>query len=813
LILIQVFSVHSFPDADIPKVGLKVMSLEVEKESLISQGTDKFRFENSKFYGFAVRRGAPFNISVELNREIDLSKVEFGVSADNSEDVIFNFVTCHGIDTEKEPNEGFFYILEITTEADDPIGRHLDFALNVGDEGEKTIFTYPFPIYVLFNPYNSKDSAYMPDPEVRQSHLETEVSAYFQGEASDVEVDQWYFAQYEPIMLEAVFYLIEEAECNATVLKDPREVAKVLAHVLGYWTEPSPHQGNPHGILNGHWFDENFVNGTNPDDWRSSLDIVQQWYDNDKTPVSYAQCWIFACVGRSLYLSLGLVSRTVAGYSTMVDGSVIQYTNSLETHTFDDGMVHHVVMIFFDSKAAVRYQWGMVWNFHSWAEIYVSSNEEKEEYSGWHACDPTLPGNGPTPQRAIFNLDEEVAWGSSDFISDLHSTVVMKLVQCIPEVDAKKLPANTTTCPEVSTISVKARGAPLVLTEATSDPTIREDITHEYVDHTRDAFVALADGSKPYPEAMAQASLDHSPPPPASPSNPSSPPSSPSPPPSYSPPSAGTDESSSSNSFLGVKPDTATDFSLEIDTKCPTTEKCTGDKVRATIQITAPPQVGSSRKALDQALSYEVSVTGEMMRQNQPARLGVALQWAKTVVLSGSNGWSASLPVELPLAQALQLLGQERLGKHRMYLHLTVIARSLSGGGYLFDQANLLLTPPSPLRLSHEVPKHVAHLSLEAEASTLLKTGVAAPSHFTVHLTNPYPHKMENTCIHIKTLHFLALEIEGEECFGKIEEGESVTVSKPLKVLGLPAGDYSVSVMMTADDLPTFKSVRKVIVN
>ena len=59
-------------------------------------------------------------------------------------------------------------------------------------------------------------------------------------------------------------------------------------------------------------FDENFTNGTNPDDWVSSLDIVQQWYDGGKKPVNYGQCWVFGCLGRTLTASLGLVSRQVS---------------------------------------------------------------------------------------------------------------------------------------------------------------------------------------------------------------------------------------------------------------------------------------------------------------------------------------------------------------------------------------------------------------------------------------------------------------------------------------------------------------------
>jgi hypothetical protein len=50
----------------------------------------------------------------------------------------------------------------------------------------------------------------------------------------------------------------------------------------------------------------------NPDDWVSSFDIVDKWYKMGKTPVNYGQCWVFAAVGRSLFASLGLVSRQVS---------------------------------------------------------------------------------------------------------------------------------------------------------------------------------------------------------------------------------------------------------------------------------------------------------------------------------------------------------------------------------------------------------------------------------------------------------------------------------------------------------------------
>ena len=59
----------------------------------------------------------------------------------------------------------------------------------------------------------------------------------------------------------------------------------------------------------------------------------------------------------------------MTGYSTTVDGSVVQYASGLEQVTFPDGKSHHIVATMYDQTGARRYQWGMIWNFHSWAEV------------------------------------------------------------------------------------------------------------------------------------------------------------------------------------------------------------------------------------------------------------------------------------------------------------------------------------------------------------------------------------------------------------------------------------------------------------
>lgn len=72
----------------------------------------------------------------------------------------------------------------------------------------------------------------------------------------------------------------------------------------------------------------------------------------------------------------------------------------------------------------------------------MRSEAESRKYDGWHAADPTLPGGGPSPVRAIHDLHEGYQYDTTEMIGDIHCTVVMKLVKCSPEVDARKVRAN-----------------------------------------------------------------------------------------------------------------------------------------------------------------------------------------------------------------------------------------------------------------------------------------------------------------------------------------------------------------------------------
>lgn len=771
------------PVATPPIEILKIQSMQIVKDSLAEHRTGLFRFDypeeetNSTWPGFAVRRGFPFNVSVVVDRELELDTQKFNIqsAAQGGEEERFRVVACHGLDRSRKSVEAgtYAYVVEVTTSVLDPAARYTDLTVSVGEDDDQAMFFYPFPVYVLYNPYFHQDVVYHPDAEYHKNYLEEEATIYFQGEASAVEEYHWYYGQFEPVMLEAAFDLLEGANASPKHRADPRETLRILSKVVGYWTESDPPQGNPAGILNGHWFDENFTGGTNPDDWVSSYDIVDQWYKGDKTPVSFGQCWVFAAVGRSLFASLGLVSRQVSGFGTMVDGSVTQYTNGVKAHAFADGKTHHVVMFFFDKTGEMRYQWGMVWNFHSWSEVYFNEPEkERAEFGGWHVVDPTLPGEGPASVRAIHDLVENVDYNVTDMIGDLHSTRVYKLVKCSPEVDAHKLPANATTCPEVKTLEVFARGAPFLLTSSSKHPQERMDITVNYVNHSVDAFVPLDDGTKPYPEALAQASLD---------------------------------KVTTELVSLPVVPEEPTG-ALKLTVRAVSEAVVVGRSVRVVVEVQAP-QSGEAR-------TVDVNVAGDILRINSPKRLASVVRHSSTIVLSKENDWRASVPVTVSLEEMIAS-GELKLGPFRHVVEFGVVAIDQATQDIQFDRSVVLLKNP---KAQVKAPERLIKVAIDALARganrKLGKDGVstAAPT-FDFSIVSPFVEEVQNVCVKINTLHSTLFGMEGKHCFEKLSPGETVKLSKELNDLTHVApGVYPISFAISAPSQPTSQYVHSLFI-
>lgn len=148
------------------------------------------------------------------------------------------------------------------------------------------------------------------------------------------------------------------------------------------------------GVLEGNWSGQ-YEKGTSPSSWNGSVAILKQWYEN-KSPVKYGQCWVFAGVLCTVFRCLGIPSRVITNFASAhdthgninieiiydVDGNIInrEYSNS-------------------DS----------VWNYHCWTEAWLSRNLDLgKEYSGWQILDATpqeksdgLYCLGPASQTAV----------------------------------------------------------------------------------------------------------------------------------------------------------------------------------------------------------------------------------------------------------------------------------------------------------------------------------------------------------------------------------------------------------------------------
>ena len=72
-------------------------------------------------------------------------------------------------------------------------------------------------------------------------------------------------------------------------------------------------------ILEGRW-DKKYDNGTSPMKWVNSHEILQKFYKT-KQRVKYGQCWVFAAIYQACLRALGIPSRIITNYGTVIDAN------------------------------------------------------------------------------------------------------------------------------------------------------------------------------------------------------------------------------------------------------------------------------------------------------------------------------------------------------------------------------------------------------------------------------------------------------------------------------------------------------------
>ena len=73
-------------------------------------------------------------------------------------------------------------------------------------------------------------------------------------------------------------------------------------------------------VLEGRWEFRNphFEDGIHPTVWVNSQDILRKFERSNKI-VKYGQCWVFAAIYQTCCRALGIPSRIITNYQTVVD--------------------------------------------------------------------------------------------------------------------------------------------------------------------------------------------------------------------------------------------------------------------------------------------------------------------------------------------------------------------------------------------------------------------------------------------------------------------------------------------------------------
>ncbi|XP_059471130.1 annulin isoform X2 [Neocloeon triangulifer] len=332
-----------------------------------------------------VRRGQPFVLQLALNRGLQpeqdavsfiftLQGVEKPTHGHNT--LIAIPLLAHGSQPqsasvwaaaiEKNMPDAKAVRVVITPAADAIIGQwKVEVDTKKQLEGSAVSYTFPDPIYILFNPWCKDDSVYMEGEHERNEYVLNDTGIIWRGSYNRLRPTVWHYAQFEADVLECAVHLVSVVgKMGPASRGDPVRTARAISAAVN-----SP---DDNGAVMGNWSDD-YGGGTAPTKWLGSSQILQKYW-KDKKPVKYGQCWVFAGVVTTIARALGIPSRPVTNYSSAHD------TQSSLT-----------VDYFVNEKAEIMEELNSdsIWNFHVWNEVWMQRPDLSAEYDGWQVVDAT----------------------------------------------------------------------------------------------------------------------------------------------------------------------------------------------------------------------------------------------------------------------------------------------------------------------------------------------------------------------------------------------------------------------------------------
>lgn len=278
-------------------------------------------------------------------------------------------------------------------------------------------------IFVLFNPWNANDSAYVQSENRRDEFIKSQSSKIYLSSIWEDSIN-WTFSQFDPEVLIGTYELISKYP-GLTLFDrtDPVKMSNVISIM-------ATNNTNSNGLLQVNWSKkkEDFADGKHPLDFKSSKDIFSL-YLKTKLPVKYGKSWTVAACVTSMFRSLGMASRPVTGDKIGIDGN----NNLLIDSCIDEKRLIFTNLHLCDSD--------FVLNSHVWTEVWMARKDLSRTYPyytfpSWQIIDGSagyfngkLKSNfGPSPVAAVRNGDVNVPFNTSTAFAMIGSPKVLWVV-------------------------------------------------------------------------------------------------------------------------------------------------------------------------------------------------------------------------------------------------------------------------------------------------------------------------------------------------------------------------------------------------
>ncbi|XP_029609995.1 coagulation factor XIII A chain-like isoform X2 [Salmo trutta] len=208
------------------------------------------------------------------------------------------------------------------------------------------------------------DSVFLDDDDEREECVLNEVGVIYHGAYDDMSERPWNFGQFDYGVLDACLFIMDKAAMPITNRGDAIKVARKASAML------NSHDDD--GVLVGNWSGD-YTYGVAPTSWTGSTEILLN-YSSSKTPVCYAQCWVYAAVFNTFLRCLGIPARVV--------------TNFYSAHD-NDGNLKTDVILDENGRIDKHRTKDSIWNYHCWNECYMSRPDLPQGFGGWQAVDAT----------------------------------------------------------------------------------------------------------------------------------------------------------------------------------------------------------------------------------------------------------------------------------------------------------------------------------------------------------------------------------------------------------------------------------------